>query len=317
MARPKREITMARCAGAALLAAIEIYNKPTVEYREQTFALLVTNAWEVLLKARIVQSANGKVQSIYRRKRGSRLIDRDPETQEPRTISLRQALERTSVPGEVAANIKGLMLIRNTAAHLGTLEPAVQRKVLQFGTASIENFTKISRLWFSETFDTPYLLPLGFVGDATIVQTAVSKSQRPLLRALDLISDSSIDTSANDYSVTLHISVDIQRGLTGGGSIGLTNDPSAPKVSISDDEALGQYPATYSELIEMCKLRYPGFKRDRKFQARLREIKADANCAHERRLDPNKPTGQTKMFYNLEASVQLLDNEYGYSQQAQ
>ena len=68
MARPKREITMARCAGAALLAAIEIYNKPTVEYREQTFALLVTNAWEVLLKARIVQLSGGRLNSIYRRK---------------------------------------------------------------------------------------------------------------------------------------------------------------------------------------------------------------------------------------------------------
>ena len=32
---------MARCAGAALLAAIEIYNKPVVEHREQTFAMLV------------------------------------------------------------------------------------------------------------------------------------------------------------------------------------------------------------------------------------------------------------------------------------
>ena len=302
---------MARCAGAALLAAIEVYNKPTVEYREQTFALLATNAWEVLLKARIVQLASGRVQSIYRRKRGSRLIDRDPETQEPRTISLRQALERTSVPGEVATNIKGLMLIRNTAAHLGTLEPAVQRKVLQFGTASVMNFAKISRLWFNETVDAPYLLPLGFVGDATIVQTAVSKSQRPLLRALDVISNSSTETGATDYSVTLHINVDIQRGLSGGGSIGITSDPSAPKVSISDDEALGQYPATYSDLIEMCKQRYPGFKQDAKFKALLRDIKADANCAHERKLDPKKPQGQAKMFYNVGASMNRLDVEYG------
>lgn len=72
MARPKREIAMARCAGAALLGAIEIYNKPTVEYREQTFALLLANAWEILLKARLVQMKQGKIQAIYRRKAGSR-----------------------------------------------------------------------------------------------------------------------------------------------------------------------------------------------------------------------------------------------------
>ena len=44
MSRPKREIVMARCATSAVPAAIEIYNKPTVEYREQTFALLMVNA---------------------------------------------------------------------------------------------------------------------------------------------------------------------------------------------------------------------------------------------------------------------------------
>ena len=60
---------MARCAGAAMLGAIEIYNKPTVEYREQTFAMLITNAWEILLKARIVQLRGGRLQAIYRRKR--------------------------------------------------------------------------------------------------------------------------------------------------------------------------------------------------------------------------------------------------------
>ena len=317
MARPKREITMARCAAAALLAAIEVYNKPTVEYREQTFALLATNAWEVLLKARIVQLANGRVQSIYRRKRDSRLIDRDLETDEPLTISLRQALDRTSLPGAVATNIKGLMLVRNTAAHLGTLEPAVQRKVLQFGTASVENFSKISRLWFNETIDAPYLLPLGFVGDASLVQTSVSKTQRSLLTALDAISNSSDATGATDFNVTLHINVDIQRGLSGGGSIGLTSNPSAPKVSISDDEALGQYPATYFELIETCKERYPGFKQDAKFRALLREIKADPKCAHERRLDPNKPQGQAKTFYNIDASMHRLDMEYGDRQQTE
>ena len=71
MARPKRETVMARCAREALLAAVEIYNKPKVEYREQTVAFLLVNAWEVLIKARIIQQNGGKIQSIYRRKRDS------------------------------------------------------------------------------------------------------------------------------------------------------------------------------------------------------------------------------------------------------
>ena len=35
----------------AAIAAIEIYNKPNFSYREEAFALLMSNAWELLLKA--------------------------------------------------------------------------------------------------------------------------------------------------------------------------------------------------------------------------------------------------------------------------
>ena len=36
----------------AAVAAIEIYNKPNFSYREEAFALLMSNAWELLLKAK-------------------------------------------------------------------------------------------------------------------------------------------------------------------------------------------------------------------------------------------------------------------------
>ena len=36
----------------AAVAAIEIYNKPSFTYREEAFSLLMTNAWELLLKAK-------------------------------------------------------------------------------------------------------------------------------------------------------------------------------------------------------------------------------------------------------------------------
>lgn len=35
----------------SMLSAIEIYNKPNFQYREETFAILAVNAWELLLKA--------------------------------------------------------------------------------------------------------------------------------------------------------------------------------------------------------------------------------------------------------------------------
>jgi hypothetical protein len=52
-------------AQAAMLAAIEIYNKPRFQYRDECFTILLINAWELILKALL--SKNRK--SIYYKKR--------------------------------------------------------------------------------------------------------------------------------------------------------------------------------------------------------------------------------------------------------
>ena len=35
-----------------MIAAIEVYNKPDFKYRDESFAILAINAWELLIKAR-------------------------------------------------------------------------------------------------------------------------------------------------------------------------------------------------------------------------------------------------------------------------
>lgn len=46
---------------AALMAAIEIYNKPKIDYRDECFVILLINAWELALKAALSKNK----QSIY------------------------------------------------------------------------------------------------------------------------------------------------------------------------------------------------------------------------------------------------------------
>ena len=50
---------------AAMLAAIEIYNKPDFPYRGETFANLAINSWELLLKAKILKNNSNKVRVLY------------------------------------------------------------------------------------------------------------------------------------------------------------------------------------------------------------------------------------------------------------
>ncbi len=52
-------------AVAATVAAIEIYNKPDFFYREEAFAVLAINGWELLLKAKWLADHGNKIRSLY------------------------------------------------------------------------------------------------------------------------------------------------------------------------------------------------------------------------------------------------------------
>jgi len=96
---------------AAMLAAIEIYNKPQIEYRDECFTILLVNAWELLLKAIL---SKHKQRIFYPKKRN-----------EPyRTLSVQDALIKSKrfFPTDisydpVAQNINMLVTYRNNAIH--------------------------------------------------------------------------------------------------------------------------------------------------------------------------------------------------------
>ncbi len=299
---------MARCAREALLAAVEIYNKPKVEFREQTVAFLVVNAWEVLIKARIIQQAGGKIQAIYQRKPNSSRYECSPDS-EVLTIGIRGALERSGLPDEVKSNINGLIKIRNRSTHLGVLVPELKLAVLEFSTASVQNFVRTYAKWFGESIDVPYLLPLGFLGTAQTTVIKYPVRQRQLLEELSELARSH-DTANSSYSVVMQIKVELNRGLSGGGNIGLTNDPSVPKVSISDTEALVAFPTSYNQLVEECRVRYSDFKQNQRFHSAMKEINEDPTCTYVRKLDPTTEKSSTKRFYNPKHTLARLDNEY-------
>ena len=50
---------------AAMVSAIEIYNKPDFMYRGETFAILAINSWELLFKAKYLRMNNNKIRSLY------------------------------------------------------------------------------------------------------------------------------------------------------------------------------------------------------------------------------------------------------------
>ena len=129
MKNPKHKLFVEKSVGAAL-SAIEIYNKPDFKYREETFSILMINAWELLLKARIIQENNGKLKSIYvfvnkTGIKGNTLKTKTPDlnrSKNPKTIGLPKCLgiceqAPINLDDAVKENIFLLMEIRDTAIH--------------------------------------------------------------------------------------------------------------------------------------------------------------------------------------------------------
>lgn len=62
LARHRR---LLRKSVAAMIAAVDVYNKPDFKYREETFSILAVNAWELLLKAFILKNSSNDPSSLY------------------------------------------------------------------------------------------------------------------------------------------------------------------------------------------------------------------------------------------------------------
>ncbi|VFH38016.1 Protein of uncharacterised function (DUF3644) [Streptococcus pneumoniae] len=92
----------------AFIMGIEIYNKPTIKYRIEGFSFFICNAWELMLKAHIIN--NDGEESIYFK------------DSKDRTISLENAVE-TVFPdkhGSLRKNLIRIIELRNTSTHFIT-----------------------------------------------------------------------------------------------------------------------------------------------------------------------------------------------------
>lgn len=79
----------------------------------------------------------------------------------------------------------------------------------------------------------------------------------------------------------------------------LTNDPDAPEIVLSEEDALRNYPHDYHELIDILKARYSNFKQNKAFHDQMRTLKTEGErYCKVRRLDPDNPKSINKTFYH-------------------
>lgn len=110
----------------AFSMAIELYNKPTIRYRVEGFAIFICNAWELMLKAHMLHVMGDK--SIY--------YPNNPN----RTLTLENCIQKvfTNNKDPLRINLEKIIELRNTSTHFITEDyemvyvPLFQACVLNF-----------------------------------------------------------------------------------------------------------------------------------------------------------------------------------------
>lgn len=89
----------------AFLLAIELYNRPSIRYRVEGFSFFICNAWELMLKAKIIKDKGER--AVYFKDKPNR------------TISLEQCIAKvfTNNKDPLRKNLESIIRLRNTSTH--------------------------------------------------------------------------------------------------------------------------------------------------------------------------------------------------------
>ena len=301
---------------AATVAAIEIYNKPDFQYREETFSILAINGWELLLKAKWLAENDNKIQSLYVRERrqkkdkskSNKQTIKRTQSGNPYTHSLgylaKKLIEQKHLEQNVWKNIQALMERRNSAVHFYNASPDIAKRIQEVGAASLENFVSLVREWFNRDLGefNFYLMPLSFVNLSTRRKAIVlNKEEKNFLNYLKQL-ESEVDEADSQYSVTIDIDVKFTRSKAKdapGVQVVNSEDPDVMKVRMIEEDIREEYPWDYNELTQKCRKRYSDFKCNQEYHNIRKSLceKKNKKLCNIRYLDPGNPKSPKKQFF--------------------
>lgn len=314
---------------AACLSAVETYNRASALYREETFAILMINAWELLLKARIMRENGGKTSSIHefrqRRKKdgsASKLKEvKRTRSQAPMTIGIDRCWKLVSgyakdrIDQACIANIEALLEIRDSATHFIATDALLRKKLTEISMASVRNYVIAAQAWFGLSFSDLNIasIPISFDLDQKEVDAVAKKSSDAVTKFLMHMEkvEAALPSTSSDYAFTVRIDFDlikkkddsaVKAAVVGGADADLT-------VVVEGDKVPQGFIWTYDELIKRLQERYADLKQNAGFHERMKPIKADPKLCYERFLDPERKKGGKKAFFNPNA-LRALDAHY-------
>jgi hypothetical protein len=122
----------------AYILSLEIINKLSVKYRVETFVYLICNAWELLLKAKIIDE-NKSCKTIYYKKK---------RNQTRRSLSLKDCLRKIfdNEKDPIRRNIERIEEFRDDSVHL--IISQIPKDILGLFQVCVINYQKHLLKWF-------------------------------------------------------------------------------------------------------------------------------------------------------------------------
>jgi hypothetical protein len=307
----------------AAVAAIEIYNKPNFSYREEAFALLMSNAWELLFKAKWLLDHDEDLDSLYE------LVDDGKGGKTPKTNRSGNPLSHGA--GYLAAKLKedkdsgleqachdnflALVEIRDNAAHFINKDLYLGRRILEIGTASLRNYLCLATEWFQLDLAAYnfFLMPISFYHGFETAEPATRahypEQVQRLLTYLDTLEAQPPKDGAKQH-VALRMETKLVRGKdTSSVAFRWTDDPTAPAMTVREEDVLKNYPMTYRDLADTMKRRYENFLENRAFHKIRQALEKDGKHSIVRLLHPANPRSSRQRFYNPNI-LQEFDKNY-------
>lgn len=311
-------------AVAATVAAIEIYNKPDFLYREEAFAVLAINGWELLLKAKWLADHNNNVRTLYvmeprTKKDGNKSKKhqiKETRSGNPFTHSLdflaKKLVETKAFDANAWANIQALLEMRDSSIHFYNRSGKFPVRLQEIGTASLKNFVAATKTWFGRDMSefNFYLMPLSFVALPQQTEAVMLNHEEKKFLAFVESLEPSNDDAASPYSVTVNIDIKFTRSKAKDAlGVQVTNNPNAPEVRLTEEQIRDRYPWDYDHLTKECRKRYKEFKATQKYHDARKTLLADKRFGEIRFLDPGNPKSPKKPFFNP-GILQELDKHF-------
>ena len=309
---------------AAMIAGIEIYNKPSFSYRIETFVILSINAWELLFKAKWLELNGNRERCLFVKERREtktkektkKLFIKRTESGNPFTHGLgylgKKLVEKNILDRTVLNNISLLTDFRDSAVHYYNKSPFTLLMMQEIGMSCIKNYVAVIKQWFASQIASinMQLMPFAFTDQLMDVENLqLSPEEQNFIKLIEKLSGDSIP-EGSPYSVVINVQLQLSKAKSA--SIAkaiLSNDPNAIPLALSDEQLLERYPLTYDGLTKKCKSRYLNFIANQQYHKIRKEIAQSPKFGIMRYLDPKNPKGQKKPYFS-EAIFTELDKHY-------